>query len=130
MNFKPVEILAPAGSYEALMAGLNAGCTAVYFGIEQLNMRARSAVNFTLNDLKEISRICKERAVKTYLTLNTVLYDHDISLMKTIVNKAKENGITAIIASDHAAMAYCKSVSMPVHISTQANITNLETVAF
>ena len=125
-----IEILAPAGSYEALYAALNAGCVSIYFGVEQLNMRSRSSMNFVIDDLKEISRICKERNVKTYLTINTILYDHDISLMKTIVNQAKENGITAIIASDHAVMAYCKSVSMPLHISTQANVTNLETVEF
>lgn len=130
MNYTNIEILAPAGSHESLAAALNAGCNAVYFGVEQLNMRVRSSINFTLEDLKEISRICNERNVKTYLTINTILYDHDISLMKTIVNQAKENGITAIIASDHAAMSYCKSIGMPLHISTQSNVTNIETVEF
>lgn len=130
MNYNNIEILAPAGSYESLTAALNAGCNAVYFGVEQLNMRSRSSINFTLEDLKEISRICKERNVKTYLTMNTVLYDHDMTLMKTIVNHAKENGITAVIAADHAAMSYCKSIGMPLHISTQANVTNVETVEF
>lgn len=125
-----IELLAPAGSYESLTAAMNAGCNAVYFGVEQLNMRSRSSINFTLEDLKEISRRCKERNVKSYLTLNTILYDHDISLMKSIVNQAKESGIDAIIASDHAAMAYCKSIGMPLHISTQSNVTNLETVEF
>lgn len=125
-----IEILAPVGSYESLTAALKAGCNSIYFGVEQLNMRARSSINFTLEDLKEISRICTEQNVKTYLTINTVLYDHDISLMKTIVTQAKENGITAVIASDHAAMAYCKSIGMPLHISTQANVTNIETVEF
>jgi putative protease len=130
MNQKEVEILAPVGSYESLTAALKAGCNAVYFGIEQLNMRARSSINFTLEDLSNISSTCIEKGVKTYLTINTVLYDHDIRLMKTIVDAAKENGITAIIAADHAVMSYCKSINMPLHISTQANVTNIETVEF
>lgn len=130
MGDKQIEILAPAGSYESLHAAINAGCDSVYFGVEQLNMRSRSSMNFVLDDLREISRIAGERNVKTYLTINTILYDHDISLMKTIVNQAKAAGITAVIASDHAAMSYCKSVNMPLHISTQANVTNLETVEF
>lgn len=130
MSNSKIELLAPAGSYESLTAALNAGCDSVYFGVEQLNMRSRSSINFTLDDLKNISSICKERQVKTYLTLNTILYDHDISLMKTIINQAKESGINGIIASDHAAMAYGRSIAMPLHISTQANVTNLETVEF
>ncbi len=130
MKNKEIELLAPAGSHEALAAAIHAGCNAVYFGVEQLNMRARSSINFTLEDLKEISRRCQEHQVRTYLTLNTVLYDHDIRLMKTIIDQAKESGITAIIASDHAAMQYCKSIGMPLHISTQCNVTNMETVEF
>ncbi len=130
MNHNTIELLAPAGSYEALAAAIHAGCNSVYFGVEQLNMRARSSINFTLEDLKEISRRCQEQQVRTYLTLNTVLYDHDIRLMKTIVDQAKESGITAIIASDHAAMQYCKSIGMLLHISTQCNVTNVETVEF
>ena len=130
MNQREIEILAPVGSHESLLAALKAGCNSVYFGVEQLNMRARSSINFTLEDLKEISRICQEYNVKTYLTINTILYDHDIRLMKTIVDVAKENEITAIIASDHAIMSYCKSVGMPLHISTQVNVTNVETVEF
>lgn len=122
--------MAPAGSYESLMAALKAGCNSVYFGVEQLNMRARSSNNFTLEDLKRIADIGKENNVKTYLTLNTVLYDHDIALMKSIVNAAKENGITAIIAADHAAMNYARKVGMEVHISTQANVSNIDTVEF
>lgn len=122
--------MAPAGSYESLMAALKAGCNSVYFGVEQLNMRARSSNNFTLEDLKRIADIGKEHNIKTYLTLNTVLYDHDIALMKSIVNAAKESGITAIIAADHAAMNYARKVGMEVHISTQANVSNIDTVEF
>lgn len=127
---KEVEILAPVGSYESLTAALKAGCNSVYFGVEQLNMRARSSINFTTDDLIKISEICKAQKVKTYLTINTVLYSHDIRLMKTIVDQAKQSGISAIIAADHAVMSYCKSIGMPLHISTQANISNVETVEF
>ncbi|WP_187262698.1 peptidase U32 family protein [Pontibacter beigongshangensis] len=130
MDNPKVEILAPAGSYESLSAALKAGCDAVYFGVEQLNMRARSSFNFTTDDLQEISRRCQEAQVKAYLTLNTILYDHDIRLMKTIVDQAKACGISAIIASDHAVMAYCLKIGMPLHISTQVNVTNIETVEF
>lgn len=125
-----IELMAPAGSYESLMAAIKAGCNSVYFGVEQLNMRARSSNNFTLEDLKRIATIGKENNVKTYLTLNTILYDHDISLMKSIVNTAKESGITAIIASDHAVMNYAKKTGMEIHISTQANVSNIDTVEF
>ena len=127
---RSIELMSPAGSYEALMAAINAGCNSVYFGVEQLNMRARSSNNFTLEDLKRIAEIGKENNVKTYLTLNTILYDHDITLMKSIVNAAKENGVTAIIASDHAVMNYAKKIGMEIHISTQANVSNIDTVEF
>lgn len=127
---RSIELMSPAGSYEALMAAIKAGCNSVYFGIEQLNMRARSSNNFTLEDLKKIAQIGKENQVKTYLTLNTILYDHDITLMKSIVDAAKENGISAIIAADHAAMNYAKKVGMEIHISTQANVSNIDTVEF
>jgi U32 family peptidase len=130
MDNSKFEILAPAGSYESLSAALNAGCGSVYFGIEQLNMRARSSDNFTMQDMDEISKRCRKTNTKTYLTLNTILYQHDIRLMKTIVDKAKESGISAIIASDLAALTYCKKIDMPLHISTQLNITNVETVEF
>ena len=127
---RSIELMAPAGSYEALMAAIKAGCNSVYFGVEQLNMRARSSNNFTLEDLKRIAEIGKENNVKTYLTLNTILYDHDITLMKSIVNTAKESGVTAIIASDHAVMNYAKKIGMEIHISTQANVSNIDTVEF
>lgn len=130
MNNTEVEILAPIGSHESLSAAIKAGCNSVYFGVEQLNMRACSSINFTTDDLRQIAKKCKEHNVKTYLTINTILYSHDIRLMKSIVDQAKENGITAIIASDHAAVSYCKSIGMPLHISTQANVTNIETVEF
>ncbi len=125
-----IEIISPAGSYESLMAAIKAGCNSVYFGVEQLNMRARSSNNFTLEDLKKIAEIGKENNLKTYLTLNTILYDHDITLMKSIVDAAKENGISAIIASDHAVMNYAKKIQMEIHISTQANVSNIDTVEF
>jgi putative protease len=125
-----VELMSPAGSYEALMAAIKAGCDSVYFGIEQLNMRARSSNNFTLDDLKKMASIGQEHQVKLYLTLNTILYQHDMNLMKKIVQTAKDEGIHAIIASDFAVMQFAKQVGIPVHISTQANVTNVETVEF
>ena len=129
-GYRQVEIMAPVGSFESLEAALNAGCDSVYFGVEQLNMRARSTINFTGDDLQEIVRRCRERGVRSYLTLNTVLYDHDITLMKGIVDQAKACGVSAIIGSDHAVLSYCRQVGMPLHISTQANVTNVESVAF
>lgn len=125
-----IELMSPAGSYEALMAAIKAGCNSVYFGVEQLNMRARSSNNFTIEDLKKIAEIGKTNNVKTYLTLNTILYDHDIQLMKNIVDAAKQNGITAIIAADHAVMHYAKKIGLEIHISTQANVSNIDTVEF
>ncbi len=127
---KKVELMSPAGSYESLQAALQGGADAIYFGIEQLNMRARSTNNFSLNDLSEIHKICSQKKVKTYLTLNTVIYDHDVSLMKMIIKAAKENKIDAIIASDHAVLVHAKKLGVPVHISTQANVSNIESVRF
>lgn len=120
--------MAPAGNWESMMAGIKAGANSVYFGVEQLNMRARQTNNFLVDDLPEVAKICKEHNVKSYITLNTIIYDHDISLMRRIIDKAKEAGITAVIASDLAVMNYCKKVGMELHISTQSNITNIETV--
>ncbi len=127
---KKAEIMAPAGSYEALQAAINAGAQSVYFGIEQLNMRARAADNFTTEDLKKIVAICHEKKVKTYLALNTIMYDHDITLMREICNTAKEAGVTAVICSDVAALIYARSIGLEVHLSTQTNVTNIEAVKF
>lgn len=125
-----MELMAPAGSYEALAAAVKAGANSVYFGVEQLNMRTKSTHNFTMEDLPEIARVCKENGLKSYLTLNTIVYDHDVSLMKRILDETKASGITAVIASDHAVMNYAKKIGVTVHISTQANITNIDTVEF
>lgn len=122
--------MAPVGSWESLRAAVQAGANAVYFGIEQLNMRARSSINFTLDDLGYIASICQEEGVKSYITLNTILYDHDLKLAQSIVDRAKYSGIDAIIAMDHAAINYANEIGMPVHISTQVNITNIEAVKF
>jgi putative protease len=127
---KKVELMAPAGSFESLSAAIKAGANSVYFGIEQLNMRARSSNNFTIDDLGTIAGLCKEHGLKSYLTLNTIVYDHDISLMKNIVDAAKKNSIDAIIATDHAVLNYAKKIGVKVHISTQANISNIDSVEF
>lgn len=129
-RMEKVELMAPAGNWESLTAALNAGADSVYFGVEQLNMRARASINFTLADLPEIGRVCAEKKVKTYLTLNTIIYDHDLSLIKTLVDACKNAGITAVIASDQAVINYAFSQGVEVHISTQVNITNIETVKF
>lgn len=127
---RKLEIMAPAGSFASLTAAINAGADSVYFGVEQLNMRARSANNFTIDDLATIKTQCADHKVKTYLTLNTILYDHDMKLMETICDKAKESGISAIIASDIAAILYANSIGLEVHISTQLNVTNIREVEF
>jgi len=127
---KNIELMCPAGDFVSLQAALDNGADSVYFGVEQLNMRARSTVNFTLDDLHEISRRCKEKNVRTYLTLNTIIYDHDLSIIKTLLNKAKETDLTAVIAMDQAVIAYARQIGMEIHISTQINITNIETVKF
>ncbi|MEY8849401.1 peptidase U32 family protein [Psychroserpens sp. XS_ASV72] len=125
-----IELMAPAGNFESLQAALDNGADSVYFGVEQLNMRARASINFTLDDLEEISKRCKAKNVRTYLTLNTIIYDHDLSIVKTLVKKAKEADITAVIAMDQAVIAIARAHDMEVHISTQINITNIETVKF
>ncbi|PQL95019.1 peptidase U32 family protein [Apibacter adventoris] len=125
-----IELMAPAGNFESLQAALDNGADSVYFGVEQLNMRARSSINFTLHDLDEISRRCTEKNVRTYLTLNTIIYDHDLSIIKTVLDRAKAANITAVIAMDQAVISYARQIQMEVHISTQINITNIETVKF
>ena len=125
-----IELMAPAGSFDSLQAAIDNGADSVYFGVEQLNMRARASINFTLDDLPEISRRCQEKKIRTYLTLNTIIYDHDLSVIKTLINKAKEADITAIIAMDQAVISYARQMDMEVHISTQINITNIETLKF
>jgi putative protease len=122
------EVMAPAGSKEAMAAAIKAGADSVYFGVEQLNMRARQTNNFLVEDLPEVAKLCNDNGVKSYITLNTIIYDHDISLMRKIIDAAKSAGITAVIASDLAVMNYCRKVGMELHVSTQSNITNIETV--
>lgn len=129
-NISDFEIMAPAGSYESLMAAIQGGADSVYFGIEGLNMRARSSNNFTTDDMHKIASICEERGVKSYLTVNTVIYDEDLPLMRTIINAAKKAGVSAIIAADVAAMAYANSIGQEVHLSTQLNISNTEALKF
>ncbi len=125
-----IEIMAPVGCWESLSAAIQAGATSVYFGIEHLNMRARSSVNFTTEDLHRIVHICREAGVKTYLTLNTVMYPEDLPLMHTIVENARSAGVDAIIASDIAVMQYAVSRGVEVHLSTQLNIANTEALRF
>ncbi|MBR9757943.1 MAG: U32 family peptidase [Algicola sp.] len=125
-----IELMAPAGNFESLQAALDNGADSVYFGVEQLNMRARASINFTLEDLPEIAKRCQEKKVRTYLTLNTIIYDHDLSIVKTLIKAAKAAGITAVIAMDQAVIGMAREHGMEVHISTQINITNIETVKF
>lgn len=127
---KNVEIMAPVGSYESLHAAIKAGANSVYFGIEQLNMRSRSADNFTIEDLGKIVGICQEHNVRTYLALNTIMYDHDLKLMRSICDAAKKAGLSAVILADIAALQYARSIGLEVHMSTQTNISNLEAVKF
>ncbi len=130
MTAKDIEIMAPVGSYASLMAAIQGGANSVYFGIENLNMRSKSSQNFTIDDLVEISRICKENNIRTYITLNTVIYDSELNKMRSIVDAAKANDITAIIASDMSVIKYAASVGMEIHMSTQTNITNIEAVKY
>ena len=130
MKADQIELMAPAGSFEAMQAAIDNGANSIYFGIDQLNMRAVASINFTLNDLGEISRKCKKAGVKTLITLNTIIYDHDLSVIRRIVDAAIKNGIDAIIASDQAVLNYAFTAGMEVHITTQLNVTNIETVKF
>lgn len=129
-DIKDFEIMAPVGSREALAAAIQGGANSIYFGIESLNMRARSANTFTINDLREIAQICEEHSIKSYLTINTIIYDEDIELMRKIVDAAKEAKISAVIAADVAVMSYCMEVGQEVHLSTQLNISNAQALKF
>ncbi len=129
-GMKAIEIMSPVGSRESLMAALQAGAGSVYFGVGKLNMRSRSTQNFGLDDLDEIAGLCGERSVRTYLTLNTVVFDEELSEMRELAHRAKDAGLSAIIASDLAVIQYVHSIGMPVHMSTQTNITNTESVRF
>lgn len=129
-NIHDFEVMAPVGSRESLAAAIQAGADSVYFGIGKLNMRSHSANHFTIDDLREIAATCNKHGIKTYLTVNTVIYDDDIATMHEIIDAAKEAGISAVIASDVAVMAYCNEVGEEVHLSTQLNISNIEALKF
>ena len=130
MKREEIEIMAPAGSWESLAAAIEAGADSVYFGIEKLNMRSKSSSNFTTADLRKIVSICNDNKIKSYLTVNTILYDGDLNLMREIIDVAKEVEVSAIIASDVAALMYANSIGVEVHLSTQLNISNIESLKF
>ena len=130
MKRNDFEIMAPVGSYESLTAAIQGGADAIYFGIEGLNMRAKSSNNFTINDLHKIAETCREHGLKTYLTVNTVIYDEDIDTMHKVIEAARDARLSAIIASDMAAILYARSIGVEVHISTQLNVSNTEAVRF
>jgi U32 family peptidase len=130
MKNSTIEIMSPVGSYESLMAAIQGGAGAVYFGVGKLNMRARSSVNFSLDDLEKITNICRQNNVRSYLTLNTVVFDEEFAEIQNIADAAKKHGISAIIASDVSVLEYARSIGLEIHISTQCNITNLSAVKF
>ena len=130
LNRSDIEVMSPAGSFESLMAAIQGGANAIYFGIGHLNMRSKSSVNFTIADLKEIVKICNENGLKSYLTVNTVLYDNDLPTVKNLLQEAKSAGVSAIIASDQAALMYAFELGHEIHLSTQLNISNLESIKF
>jgi U32 family peptidase len=130
MKRNEIEIMAPAGSWESLMAAIQGGADSVYFGVEQLNMRAASSNNFTIEDLRNIASICSKNRLKSYLTVNVVVYDHEIEQMHAIIDAAVENGITAVIASDLSVIRYATAAGIEIHLSTQLNITNIEALKF
>ncbi len=127
---KEIEIMAPAGSYESLMGAIQGGADSVYFGVGELNMRSASSANFSLDDLGRIVEICRKHGLKTYLTVNTILYDDDLPAMRAILDRARAEGVDAVIAADQAAIFYARSIGLEVHLSTQLNVSNIETVAF
>ena len=130
MNIQDYEIMAPVGSRESLAAAIQAGTNSIYFGIGQLNMRSHSANHFTIDDLNDIADTCNRKNIKTYLTVNTIIYDDDIDTMHKIIDAAKQAKITAVIASDVAVMVYCRQIGVEVHLSTQLNISNIEALKF
>lgn len=130
MRKDKVELLAPAGSFDSLQAAINAGADAIYFGVEQLNMRTRSSQSFHISDIKAVSAICKKEGLRAYITLNTVMYEYDMQLLKTVLKEVKKHKIDAVIAADFAVIDYCSQMEIPLHISTQANISNVESVKF
>lgn len=130
MKEKKIELLSPAGSFECLQAAIKGGADAIYFGVEQLNMRTRSSNSFSINDIKEVSAVCKLNGIKAYITLNTVMYEHDMQLLQSILKEVKKYTIDAVIASDFAVIEYCNQLKIPLHISTQANVSNIESVQF
>ncbi|HZK03283.1 MAG TPA: peptidase U32 family protein [Bacteroidaceae bacterium] len=130
MNRENFEIMSPVGSWESLYAAFQAGADSIYFGLEHLNMRSRSSEKFTTQDLKEISNLCNKHRVKSYLTLNTVMYNEDLNDLRSIIDTAYNAGVSAIIASDVAVMNYCSQAGMPLHLSTQLNISNIDALSF
>ena len=130
MNINEFEIMAPVGSRESLAAAIQAGADSIYFGIEKLNMRAHSASTFTIDDLHFIAQTCQEHGMKSYLTVNTIIYQEDLELMRQVIEAARDAHISAIIASDVAVMQYCRKVGVEVHLSTQLNISNVEALRF
>lgn len=130
INYNNIEVMAPAGNFESLMAAIQGGANSVYFGVGHLNMRAKSTVNFTIGDLPEVARICKEHNLRSYLTVNTILYDHDLPHMRKTIDAAAKAGITAIIASDQSAITYSRELGLEVHLSTQLNVSNTESLKF
>ena len=130
MKFEDIEIMSPVGSYESLMGAIQGGANSVYFGVGELNMRSRSANNFTIDDLRNIVAIAQENNLRTYLTLNTIIYNDELDYMRKVVDAAKESNITAIIASDMSVIAYAREKKVEVHLSTQCNVTNTEAVKF
>ena len=129
-QIRDYEIMAPVGSRDSLAAAIKAGADSVYFGIGQLNMRSHSANHFTIDDLKEIAAICRDAGIKSYLTVNTIIYGEDLDAMRTIIDAAAEAKISAVIASDVAVMTYCRQRNVEVHLSTQLNISNIEALRF
>lgn len=130
MKVNNVEIMAPVGSYESLMAAIQAGANSIYFGVGQLNMRSKSSNNFSIDDLVQISNICKENKIRSYLTMNVVVYDDELDQMKKIIDAAKANNISAVIASDQSVIQYAKEIGVEIHMSTQTNITNLGAIKY